>query len=76
MKMSFTIVFDKDDDGYTVMVPALPGLVTGGKTLEEARRMAVDAIRCHVGSLLKDGESIPEEREVGLEKLEVELSVA
>ena len=76
MKMSFTVVFDKEEDGYTVTVPALPGLVTGGKTLEEARGMALDAIRCHLESLLKDGEAIPEEKEVGVEKLEVEFLTA
>ena len=55
MKWAFTAVFDKEDDGYTVTVPALPGLVTGGRTLEEARRMALDAIRCHLQSLLGEG---------------------
>ena len=56
MKRVYTAVFDKEDDGYTVTVPALPGLVTGGRTLEEARGMALEAIRCHLESLLKDGE--------------------
>jgi len=32
--------------GYTVTVPALPGLVTEGKNLEHARDMAKNAIRC------------------------------
>jgi predicted RNase H-like HicB family nuclease len=76
MKKSFTVVFDKEEDGYTVTVPALPGLVTGGKSLEEARIMAADAIRCHLESLVKDGETIPEEQSVEMEKLEVELSIA
>ncbi len=73
MRRSFTVVFDRTDEGYTVTVPALPGLVTEGRTLEEARLMAADAIRCHLESLLKDGEPIPSESEVGVEKLEVEL---
>jgi len=76
MKRVFTVVFDKEEDGYTVTVPALPGLVTAGRTLEEARHMAVDAIRCHLESLLKDGEPIPVEQKVDMEKLEVELSTA
>jgi antitoxin HicB len=76
MRRVFTVVFDKEEDGYTVTVPALPGLVTGGRTFEEARLMALDAIRCHLESLLKDGEEIPEERGVDVEKLEVELSTA
>jgi antitoxin HicB len=32
--------------GYTVVVPALPGLVTEGNNLDHAREMAKDAIRC------------------------------
>ena len=76
MKVSFTVVFDKGENGYTVTVPALPGLVTEGRTLEEARRMALDAIRCHVESLRKDGEPIPTEVEVDVERLEVELPSA
>jgi predicted RNase H-like HicB family nuclease len=74
MKRVFTVVFDKEEDGYTVTVPALPGLVTAGRTLEEARSMALDAIRCHLESLAKDGEPIPIEQKVNMEKLEVELS--
>ena len=76
MKASFTVVFDKGENGYTVTVPALPGLVTEGRTLEEARHMALDAIRCHLESLRKDGEDIPTEVEVDVERLEVELPTA
>ncbi|HLY60677.1 MAG TPA: type II toxin-antitoxin system HicB family antitoxin [Terriglobia bacterium] len=49
--------------GYTVVVPALPGLVTEGKSLEHARRMAKDAIRCYLEGLKKADESIPVEGE-------------
>jgi antitoxin HicB len=37
--------------GYTVTVPALPGLVTEGNDLEHARAMAKNAIRCYVDGL-------------------------
>jgi len=76
MKKTFTVVFDREDDGYTVTVPALPGLVTGGRTFDEAREMALDAIRCHLESMLKDGEELPVEQQVEFEKLEVELHTA
>ena len=76
MKHAFTVVFDKTEEGYVVTVPILPGLVTEGRTLEEARVMAADAIRCHVESLRKDGEPVPLEIEVDVEKLEVELSAS
>jgi antitoxin HicB len=60
--------------GYQVTVPLLPGLVTYGRTLAEAREMARDAIRCHIEGLLKDGERIPDEKSARKEKLRVALS--
>jgi predicted RNase H-like HicB family nuclease len=33
--------------------------VTYERTIEEAREMAEDAIRCHFRALIKDGEEIP-----------------
>jgi predicted RNase H-like HicB family nuclease len=58
---TYTVIFEPDDEagGYTVTCPALPGLVTEGDTLEEARAMAADAIRCYLESLRKDGLPFP-----------------
>lgn len=50
----YEVVFDPNGAGYTVTVPALPGLVTEGNSLKGAREMAKDAIRCYLESLLKD----------------------
>lgn len=37
-KHSFTVFFEPNElKGYTVTVPALPGLMTGGRILEEAK---------------------------------------
>ena len=56
----YTVLFEPaEEGGYIVHVPALPGCVTEGDTLEEARKMAEDAIRCYLESLRKDGEKIP-----------------
>ena len=49
------------EGGFQVIVPALPGVVTYGRTIEEAREMAQDAISCHLQGLLKDNEEIPED---------------
>ena len=61
----YTIILhpDPEEGGYTVTVPALPGCITQGETLEEAIAMAKDAIRLHVESLIADGEPVPEERD-------------
>lgn len=60
--------------GYQVTVPLLPGLITYGRTLDEAREMALDAIRCHLEGLRQDGEPIPDEKTARKEKLRVALS--
>lgn len=75
----FTVIIERQPEGeYLVSVPALPGCYTEGRTLEEAREMATDAIRAYCASLLKHGEPIPiessEERFVG--RLSVSLEPA
>ncbi len=58
----FTIIIERQPEGeYLVSVPALPGCYTEGRTLEEARAMAADAIQAYCASLLKHGEAIPRE---------------
>jgi len=49
------------EGGFQVIVPALPTIITYGRTVEEAREMAPDAIACHVKGLIKDNEDIPED---------------
>jgi len=52
---------DPDEGGYTVTVPALPGCVTQGETIEEAIAMAKDAIRLYIEMLMADDKSVPRE---------------
>ncbi len=57
---TFTMLFEPaEEGGYVVTCPALPGLVTEGDTMEEARQMAEDALRGYLESLRKDGQLIP-----------------
>jgi predicted RNase H-like HicB family nuclease len=59
----FTIVIERQPEGeYLVSVPALPGCYTEGRTLEDARMMAEDAIQAYCASLRKHGEPIPSEQ--------------
>jgi predicted RNase H-like HicB family nuclease len=52
----YTAVFDPvPEGGYVVTFPALPGLVTEGETLENARAMAEDALRCYLEGHIEDG---------------------
>ena len=54
-------------------VPLLPGLVTYGRNFEEAKTMALDAIRCHLEGLEKNHEKIPNESSLLQEKVVVSL---
>ena len=58
---TYTVLLQPEPEGgYTVTCPALPGLVTYGASLEDARAMAADAIRGYIECLREDGEPIPE----------------
>jgi len=58
----YTVIYEAlAEGGYQVIVPALPGIVTYGRNIDEAREMARDAIVCYLHGLLKDGEEIPED---------------
>jgi predicted RNase H-like HicB family nuclease len=61
--LRYTIILDPDSEegGYTVTVPALPGCITQGDTLEEAVANAREAITAHLGGYANDDEPIPTE---------------
>ena len=68
----YEVIFEPNGAGYTVTVPKLPGLVTEGDNLKEAREMAKDAIRCYLEALLKDKMS---RKLVGAKREKVEIRV-
>jgi predicted RNase H-like HicB family nuclease len=71
---SYTVLFEPaEEGGFTATSPALPGLVTEGDTLEEARSMAQDAIRAYLESLRKDRQPIPRDRPPLKEEIQVML---
>lgn len=45
---------------FGVSFPDFPGCITAGKTLEEARRMAAEALALHIDGMVKDGDAVPE----------------
>ncbi len=59
-KFTYTVVYEIDPDGgvYCASVPALE-LATHGKTLEEAREMARQALSFHLEGMLEEDMPIP-----------------
>ena len=63
-QLNYRILLRKESEGgYTVIVPSLPGCVTYGDTIEEAIKMAKEAIELYIESLKEHGEAIPTEEE-------------
>jgi len=49
------------EGGYTVFVPALPGCITYGESIDEALSMAKEAISLYVEELTERGEPVPDD---------------
>ena len=60
--MKYTVVLLADaEKGYTAVVPALPGCISEGDSVEEALDMVAEAISLYLESLQEHGEEIPAE---------------
>lgn len=72
---NYTVIFSPlEEGGFDVIVPAIPEICTFGETLEEAREMAEDAIKCYIESALELNEPVPKDSEVSLEKIAVKVT--
>lgn len=67
----FSVVIERDREGYFAFCPELQGCYTQGDTYEEAVENIKDAIRLHVEDRMKSGEEIPQPESVSLTSLEV-----
>lgn len=58
--MKYTVVLLADEKkGYTAVVPALPGCVSEGDTVEEALDMVAEAVSLYLESARQHREEIP-----------------
>jgi predicted RNase H-like HicB family nuclease len=48
------------DSDYGVSFPDFPGCITAGKTLDEASRLAPEALALHIAGMIEDGDAVPE----------------
>ena len=73
---SYTVLFEPaDGGGFVVTCPALPAVVTQGEPIEEARAMAMDAIRLVLEDLIADGQPIPADRAAEPIKEQVRVTI-
>jgi predicted RNase H-like HicB family nuclease len=67
----FTVVIERDKEGYFAFCPELQGCYTQGETYEEVLNNIKDAIRLHIEDRLEAGEGIPQSESVTFTTLEV-----
>lgn len=58
--MNYIVVIHKDPNSdFGVSFPDFPGCITAGRSLEEAKVMAVEALEGHIAEMRAAGESVP-----------------
>lgn len=56
----YAVIFEWANSNYSAYVPDLPGCISTGKTLDEARANIREAIRGHLAAMLEYNEAVPE----------------
>lgn len=69
----FSVVVEKDIDGYFAFCPELQGCYTQGDTYEEVLENIKDAIRLHIEDRIQGGEEIPQADSVSLTMIEMSV---
>lgn len=60
MRHYIALIHKDEGSDYGVSFPDLPGVISAGSTLDEARTMATEALAFHLEGLAEDGEAVPE----------------
>jgi predicted RNase H-like HicB family nuclease len=60
MRPYIALIHKEPDSCFGVSFPDLPGCISAGDTLDEARVMAAEALALHLDGLAEDGEVTPE----------------
>jgi predicted RNase H-like HicB family nuclease len=67
----FSVVVEKDSEGYFAFCPELQGCYTQGDTYEEVIGNIKDAIRLHLEDRIESDEEIPQVESVSLTLMEI-----
>jgi len=59
MPSYIALIRKEPDSDYGVEFPDFPGCITAGVDLDDARRMAAEALALHIQGMLEDGEPLP-----------------
>jgi predicted RNase H-like HicB family nuclease len=75
-KITYIAVCEPDENGcFSVWFPDLPGCTSYGKNIEDAQRMAKEALELHIYGMEKDKEQLPEAHLSGIKTTEGDLVI-
>ncbi len=57
--MTYVVVYEQTDTGWSAYVPDMPGCVAAGETREETESLIREAIAFHLEALRESDEAIP-----------------
>jgi predicted RNase H-like HicB family nuclease len=60
MRQYIALIHKEPDSDYGVSFPDLPGVISAGRTLDEAREMAVEALAFHLEGMAADKIAAPD----------------
>ncbi len=69
----FSVVVEKDKDGYFASCPELQGCYTQGDSYEEVMENIKDAIKLHLDDRIENGEDVQQSESVSLTLMEVSV---
>ena len=72
-RYKYSVVIEKDKDGYFALCPELQGCHTQGDSYEEVMENIKDAIRLHVEDRIENGEDLHQSESVSLTLMEVAI---
>lgn len=67
----FSVIIERDEDGYFASCNELQGCYSQGETYEEAIENIKDAISLHVEDRVDNGEEIPQPQSISLTLMEL-----
>lgn len=70
----FSVIIEKDEDGYVASCNELQGCYTQGETYEEVIENIKDAIQLHIEDRIEAGEEIPQPQNVSLTLMDVAVN--
>lgn len=59
MSNYIAIIHKDPESDFGICFPDLPGCISAGRTIDEAKELAQEALSLHIHGMLEDGEEIP-----------------